>query len=168
MRLLFLFLVALVSSTAHGQSGGGGVETGSSTRGNAKTDLSREQQAQACNGGDASSCFNLGVMFASGDGVEENKARAVQLFEKACDGGEAQGCSNLGFMYSKGNGVEQNKARAVQFYQKACDGSNAGSCFNLGLMYSKGDGLEQNKARAVQMYGKACDGGETLGHILIN
>ena len=119
MRLLFLFLVALVSSTAHAQSGGGGVETASSTMGNAKTDLSLEQLAQACDGGDALSCFNLGVMYYKGDGVEQNKVLAVQLFRKACDGGGASGCFNLGVMYRNGDGVVKNETTAADYLRRA-------------------------------------------------
>jgi TPR repeat protein len=88
------------------------------------------------------------MMYFNGDGVEQNTARAVRLFEKGCDGGNALGCANLGFMYSKGNGVEQNKSRAVQLYGKACDGGDAGSCFKLGVMYFKGDGVMKSAARA--------------------
>jgi TPR repeat protein len=119
VRLLFLFLVALVSSTAHAQSGGGGVETASSTMGNAKTDLSLEQLAQACDGGDALSCFNLGVMYYKGDGVEQNKVLAVQLFRKACDGGGASGCFNLGVMYRNGDGVVKNETTAADYLRRA-------------------------------------------------
>jgi TPR repeat protein len=119
VRLLFLFLVALVSSTAHAQSGGGGVETASSTMGNAKTDLPLEQLAQACDGGDALSCFNLGVMYYKGDGVEQNKVLAVQLFRKACDGGGASGCFNLGVMYRNGDGVVKNETTAADYLRRA-------------------------------------------------
>ena len=155
MRLLFLFLVALVSSTAHAQSGGGGVETASSTMGNAKTDLSLEQLAQACDGGDALSCFNLGVMYYKGDRVEQNKVLAVQLFRKACDGGGASGCFNLGNMYYKGDGVRQDKARAEELYSKACDGGGASGCFNLGVMYRNGDGVVKNETTAADYLRRA-------------
>jgi TPR repeat protein len=155
VRLLFLFLVALVSSTAHAQSGGGGVETASSTMGNAKTDLSLEQLAQACDGGDASGCSNLGNMYYKGDGVEQNKGLAEQLFSKACDGGGASGCSNLGNMYYKGDGVRQDKARAEELYSKACDGGGASGCFNLGVMYRNGDGVVKNETTAADYLRRA-------------
>ena len=42
---------------------------------------------QACNGGDAKGCFNLGVLYANGQGVKQNHAQAAKLYEQACHGG---------------------------------------------------------------------------------
>ncbi len=50
---------------------------------------------QACKGGFAKGCYNLGVMFSNGEGGARNKARARALFDQACKGGNAKGCSVL-------------------------------------------------------------------------
>ena len=52
----------------------------------------------ACENEDISSCFNLGYMYANGDGVAEDAQEAVRLFRLACDGGEMVGCFNLGIL----------------------------------------------------------------------
>ena len=46
---------------------------------------------------------------------EQNKAKAVELFEQA----HAWATFNLGVMYFNGDGVEQNKAKAVELYEQA-------------------------------------------------
>ncbi len=78
--------------------------------------------------GDAPGCYNLGVDYTNGLGVEKNPATAVPLYRKACDGGQAAGCSNLGVLYDEGSGVEKDSAVAVGLYKRACDCGNAESC----------------------------------------
>ena len=64
---------------------------------------------KACDSGNMRGCYNLGVMYTNGDGVEKDFGKAVQLFKKACDGGDMDGCRNLGVMYEKV--MEQKKTR---------------------------------------------------------
>lgn len=68
---------------------------------------------QACDGGDAGGCSNLGLLYRNGEGVRQDKKKASQLFKKACDGGNTGGCSNLGFLYENGIGVRQNKKKGL-------------------------------------------------------
>ena len=63
---------------------------------------------QACNGGVAESCNNLGLLYKEGQGVKQNYAQAAKFYEKACNGGVAQGCYNLGNAYYTNKGVKQN------------------------------------------------------------
>ncbi len=42
--------------------------------------------------GNMNGCYNLGVLYANGDGVREDKVKAKELFGKACDGGDDYGC----------------------------------------------------------------------------
>src|SRR5688572_16500630 len=58
--------------------------------------------SKACDGGDASACATLGVMYAEGQGVAEDEERAAALYQKACDRGAAGGCSGLAYMYENG------------------------------------------------------------------
>jgi TPR repeat protein len=68
----------------------------------------------ACNAGDARSCFDLGFRFSEGRGVGKDEARAAALFTKACEGGEAQGCCNLGdLLWSRSAGKDEAAAAAA-------------------------------------------------------
>ena len=49
---------------------------------------------KVCNGGKAKACYNLGLMYANGEGITQNKPKAVELFKKACDAGIAQACED--------------------------------------------------------------------------
>ena len=67
-------------------------------------------------------------MYATGDGVTRDVARAATLFQRACDGGEARGCYALAVSYNTGVGVTQDLARAATLFRQACDGGYAAGC----------------------------------------
>ena len=54
-------------------------------------DAERRYQ-QACDGGDMQGCYNLGVSYATGEGVTQDLDRALSLFQQACDGGFVEAC----------------------------------------------------------------------------
>ena len=102
-------------------------------------------------------CSLAALAYDNGEGVRQDKFKAVELYTKACDGGSAGGCLNLGVMYSNGEGVRQDTFKAVELFTKACDGGSANGCLNLGVMYVKGEGVKLDKKRALALVGKACD-----------
>lgn len=57
------------------------------------------QFEKACERGNAKGCFQLGALYEKGDGVVQNKYKAVSLYTQACTGGEPHGCSNIALMY---------------------------------------------------------------------
>ena len=67
---------------------------------------------------------NLGVMYYSGEGVEQDYARAAELYGKAAEQGHMYAQYNLGGMYYDGEGVEQDFARAAELFRKAADAGN--------------------------------------------
>lgn len=73
-----------------------------------------------CEGGKARSCTDLGSMYETGRGVEQDYARAAELFKKGCEGGDMLGCTYLGGLYETGRGVEEDKPQALVLYQKGC------------------------------------------------
>ena len=62
--------------------------------------------------GHADAQFNLGLMYAKGEGVPQDDAEAVKWYRLAAEQGEARAQTNLGFMYYKGEGVPENYVRA--------------------------------------------------------
>ncbi len=55
--------------------------------------------------GSAKAQFNLGLMYADGEGVSQNDAEAVNWYRKAAEQGLADAQYNLGVMYDNGRGV---------------------------------------------------------------
>jgi len=125
--------------------------------------LEQTVNSNACDGGDMTDCYNLGRMYENGDGVKQDKFKAVEFYTKACDGGHAAGCFTLGFRYDQGEGVKQNYFKAVELYAKACDGGHAVGCLSLEFMHANGEGMKQDYFKAVELYTKACDAGDAKG-----
>jgi TPR repeat protein len=113
--------------------------------------------------GSAGAQHNLGLMYAKGDGVPENKAEAVKWYRLAAEQGNAGAQNNLGLMYYRGDGVPQNKAEAVKWYRLAAKQGDAGAQNNLGLMYVKGNGVPQNYVKAYVWWSVAAAQGNENG-----
>ena len=112
--------------------------------------------------GDAQAQFNLGLIYYKGEGVRQDKQKAVEWYRKAAEQGDARAQYNLGLMYDKGDGVRQDKQKAVEWLTKAAEQGHARAQCNLGWMYYKGEGVRQDKSAAKEWFGKACDNGFEL------
>jgi TPR repeat protein len=56
--------------------------------------------------------YNLGLLYAQGQGVPQDEGQAIQWFRRAADQGYAPAQYSLGVMYAEGRGVSQNVAEA--------------------------------------------------------
>lgn len=54
-----------------------------------------------CNNDLLDGCVNLGVMYAHGKGIPQDKKKAAEYFKLACDKGEQVGCNNLAILQGK-------------------------------------------------------------------
>ena len=118
---------------------------------------------KACELNDKFGCFNLGVMYAEGQGVKQDFAEAFKFAKKACDLNDMGACYNLGLWYGEGQGVRQDFVNARKYYEKACNANFAWACNNLGVLYADGRGVKQNLSTAKKYFGRACDLGYQMG-----
>jgi len=86
----------------------------------------------------------LGVMYANGQGVPQDDAKAAKWFRLAAAQGYADALFYLGVMYDNGQGVPQDDAEAVKWYRLAAAQGDADAQYNLGVMYAKGQGVPQD------------------------
>ena len=98
--------------------------------------------------GDAQAQFNLGGMYANGEGVAQDAKQAVAWYRKAAEQGHAGAQSNLGAMYANGEGVAQDLKQAVAWYRKAAEQGMVDAQYSLGLEYAKGEGIAQDYKQA--------------------
>ena len=63
--------------------------------------------------------YNLGVMYANGQGVPQDYAQAVSWYRKAADQGLADAQYNLALKYSNGQGVPQDYTQAHMWWNLA-------------------------------------------------
>ena len=69
--------------------------------------------------GDAAAQFNLGLMYADGDGVPKDAVEAVKWYRKAAEQGNTNAQYNLGNMYNRGEGVPRDLVQAHMWWNIA-------------------------------------------------
>ena len=79
---------------------------------------------QSADKGSAVAQFNIGIMYANGQGVTQNYAEAVKWYGLAANQGFADAQYNLGLLYANGQGVRQNFVLAYKWFSlSAAQGS---------------------------------------------
>ena len=92
---------------------------------------------QACDGGDAKACFEVGYMCVTGWGGSSDYTQARVFYEKACTAGDARGCLNLGFLFGAGKGGPRDSERAQALYEQACQTGESSACSRLKTMQKR-------------------------------
>ncbi len=97
----------------------------------------------------------LGLLYYYGDGVEEDKERARELFQSVIEQGYVEGYFGTGcFLHDEGE-----YEAAMEDYIKASEGTEPiftrTAMNNIGWAYCHGDGVEQDYALAMEWYEKA-------------
>ena len=87
------------------------------------------------NAGDSEAIYKLAVKYFYGNGVPEDKNKAIELYRKSADQGNAEAQNALGECYAKGDGILENKAEAVKWYRKAAEQGLAEAQYNFGKCY---------------------------------
>jgi hypothetical protein len=111
--------------------------------------------------------FNLGYIYANGEGVRKDAAEAVKWYRKAADQGNSMAQFNLGYIYANGEGVRKDVAEAVKWYRKAADQDDASALAMLGRMYDYGEGVRQDDDEALKWTRKAADQGHAKAQFVL-
>jgi len=106
-------------------------------------------------------CANLAgsLYFLGEDGIPQDYARAVQLFERAHAEGNTWGNDKLGICYLLGQGCQRDPIRAKALFEEAqkkkCDTSLLN--YGLGLIYADGLGVQEDIKKGVEYLQRAKD-----------
>jgi hypothetical protein len=109
-----------------------------------------ERIKRSAEAGNANAQNTLGSMYASGEVVPKNAAKAVEWFRKAAEKGLADAQWKLGLMYENGDGVVQDKVEAMKWYKKSATQGNAWGQTLVGLAYAARSGVAQTLEDIVQ------------------
>ncbi|MBI4384324.1 MAG: sel1 repeat family protein [Nitrospinae bacterium] len=111
-------------------------------------------------GGDAEAQYELGIIFADGQGVTRNFKKGMEWLQRSAKGGFplAQFC--LGSIYFNGRGVQRDDTEAVEWFKKATEQNHLDSQFNLGVMFENGWGVQRNVDKALCWYKRAASQGQ--------
>ncbi len=108
-----------------------------------------------CMTGDLQRCRQLGDMYANGNGVAQDYARAAALYERVCEAGVSEVCNSLGQIYEHVPGFDSELKRVPALYERACTAGSANGCLNFGLVRASQEEFEQ----AAMLFDRACTGG---------
>ena len=110
--------------------------------------------------GDAAAQYLLGLMYANGQGVEQNFYAAGKMYRRAGEQGHAGAQVNLGSLFDNchGNGG-CNAEEAANWYRRAADQGDAIARYNLGVMYGVGRGVVENEWTAKTLFRKSAEQG---------
>ena len=101
--------------------------------------------------GNADAQFNLGLMYAKGNGVEPDQKAAVKWWQRAAKQGQAMAQFNLGLKYADGDGVKQDFKQAEFWVRKAADQGGADVQHRFGHLNLKGVAVGAGFRRSKQM-----------------
>ncbi|MBR6165865.1 MAG: SEL1-like repeat protein [Clostridia bacterium] len=117
-------------------------------------------QADSTEPAGADELYAQGVAYYNGNGVEQDSAKAADLFTQAADMGNADAQNQLGYLYLNGIGVSRDPAKAEELFFLSAEQGNVNAQFNLGLMYREGNGVEVNPAKSAEMFRLAAEQGD--------
>ena len=101
----------------------------------------------------------VGNCLSDGIGVEPDRTKALEWYNKAAKKGESGAMNALGFHNLSGEILEQNPTRAVEWYSKAADKGNREAMNNLGNCFHEGDGIAKSFTQAAKWFTKAAEKG---------
>ena len=86
-----------------------------------------------------------GLRYFTGDGVPQDKQKAVACFREAAEQGDVKAQFNLGTCYINGEGVAKDQAEAVKWFRLAAEQGLARAQYNLGTCYTNGEGVPEDQ-----------------------
>ena len=109
--------------------------------------------------------FQLGRLYARGEGVEQDWAEAVKWYTLSAEKGNSKAQNNLGviYRYDRQN-IQRDYATALYWLEQSAAQDNSYAFLNLGSMYQSGEGVTTDYKKAMEYYKK----GEKAGAVQSN
>ena len=107
--------------------------------------------------------LQLGELYKTGQGVDQDQTQARIWFERAAEGGNVLAMHRVGVMTAQGEGGAADLNAAVEYFEQAGNRALVDSQYNLGAIYHPGaDGAEgvQDAGQAYYWYSLAAKNGD--------
>ncbi len=119
--------------------------TGLNAAGNeAETAIALEKLEQAAMLGHPPAQLQLGELYKTGQGVDQDLAQARTWFRRAANGGNVLAMHRVGVMTARGEGGSANTPEAIGWFEQAANRGLVDSQYNLGAIYHpSGEGEDQ-------------------------
>ncbi len=105
--------------------------------------------------------YNVGYMYAHGEGLPQSDVNAELWFRRAAEQGLDVAQHMMGFIYADGRGVPQNFEKSVDWHHKAAEQGLASAQSHLGYLYAVGGKIvKRNPTEACKWFLRAAENGE--------
>jgi hypothetical protein len=84
----------------------------------------------------------IGIIYALGEGVDQDLEQAREAFSAAADDGYAMAQYYMGMLYENGLGVDKDYETAYDWYLKAAEANYAPALNQIGYLYYNGYGVD--------------------------
>lgn len=108
--------------------------------------------------GNAACMNDLGALYYMGELVEQDYARAADLYEMAMNHGCHQSIINLGYIWEYGRTGTRDYQKAYEYYALATVlAESSEATYKLGDMYSRGKSVSRDMAKACQLWSRSLE-----------
>ena len=112
--------------------------------------------------GKVQAMYDVGKLYERGRGVNKNRIKAAEWFQKAALSGHASAQARLGILYFEGRGVNQDYNKALRLLNAAAKQKIPSAYYQLANMYELGTGVKQDLYKSIAWYQKAKQSGYYL------
>ena len=111
--------------------------------------------------GDAKAQYNVGLMYANGQGSQKDLRKAMEWYEKAAQQDLASAQYNLATLYQAAGELDPHAyKKAAYWYEKAANNGVMQAFNNLAALYFKGNGVKKDPQKALMLFEKAAQMGD--------
>lgn len=114
---------------------------------------------KAADAGNATAQYTLGKLCLSGEVVEKDAARAVELFILSAEQGNDYAAYRLGRLYLSGEDIPRDAREAVHWLTFSAERGNQYAQYALGKLYLSGEDIPKDVERAVHWLEQSADQG---------
>ena len=98
------------------------------------------------------------LLKTTGNGVEQDWQRAVEMLQMSAASGNHDAEWELGAMYEFANHIPQDSAKAIELYRKSAESGSPIGLYMLAHCYQHGIAIEENHAISDSLYAKSVEG----------
>ena len=103
--------------------------------------------------------YTMGYMYAHGEGLPEDDAKAILWFRKAAEQGMPEAQQMMGIFYEQGRGEPLDFEQAADWFRKAAEQGYPDAQYHLGYLHVVGKGVPANNTEATKWFLRAAENG---------
>ena len=88
--------------------------------------------------------YNLGILYFTGQGVDQDFDEAFEWTKRAAEQGHLNAQFNLGSLYLDGQGTQVSVLEGVNWFTQAAKNGHANSAYTLAKMHQEGDFVDSD------------------------